>query len=346
VTWAALLLADRSPCLRRLVLLQLLRRTEDDPEVLELDALREGDPLAADVVARQRPDGSFAPAEPTGGPRGDLSATWIALATLGYLGFDARFAPVARGADTLLAAQQPDGSWPLHGDEPEEPTRVRYDMVPLQTALPLLALALCGYAEDRRCELAYDWLVAQRLDDGAWPTGHVAGTLGGVAGYRRLAHSRWGCRTNTTAALACLALHPSRAHGPEARRGLDLLLGRETFERSSLGNEVARRIGLIPTRGFLTVHAHFDLALVLDLCWRIGADRSDERVAAFADAVTQMAGPYGLWSHPSAPAATRWLSFDLLRSLSRLGSLGSDSDWVSMEPRTPFRPYPARPRRY
>jgi hypothetical protein len=36
MTWAALLLADPSPCLRQLVLRELLYRPEGDPEVSEL----------------------------------------------------------------------------------------------------------------------------------------------------------------------------------------------------------------------------------------------------------------------------------------------------------------------
>ena len=36
---------------------------------------------------------------------------------------------------------------------------VKYHMIPLQTALPLLGLAWAGYAEDPRAERAYDWLL-------------------------------------------------------------------------------------------------------------------------------------------------------------------------------------------
>jgi hypothetical protein len=54
-------------------------------------------------------------------------------------------------------------------------------MVPLQTALPLRALAMCGYATDPRAERAYAWLLAQRLEDGAWPTGKRAAARTGVS---------------------------------------------------------------------------------------------------------------------------------------------------------------------
>ena len=51
MTWAALLLADSSPCLRTLVLRELLGRSEGDGEVGELLGLRDQDPLVADLVA-------------------------------------------------------------------------------------------------------------------------------------------------------------------------------------------------------------------------------------------------------------------------------------------------------
>jgi len=221
-------------------------------------------------------------------------------------------------------------------------------MVPLQTALPLRALATCGYAEDPRAERAYAWLLAQRLPDGAWPTGIAggageAGVYGGVAGYRRLAHSRWGCRSNTTGALICLALHPTRRHGPEARRALDLLLGRETREEAAVGYEVARVLGAEPSRGFLTYYARFDLGLMLCLCARVGAATDDARVADLVAFVRGLQGPHGLWEYARRPQVSRWVTFDLLRSLSRIDAAG---EWVGLEPRTPFQPYPSRDRRY
>jgi hypothetical protein len=178
-----------------------------------------------------------------GGSR--VLATGLALARLGTLGFDHNH-PMVERCDYLFKQQREDGAWELHrschldgvAGMPEE---AGYSMIPLQTAFPLRGLSACGYSTDERCERAYDWLLAQCLPDGAWPTGIAAGIFGFVGGYRRLAHSRWGCRSNTTGALICLAQHPGRAHGPEAKRALDHLLGRETREKQSVGYETARR---------------------------------------------------------------------------------------------------------
>jgi hypothetical protein len=262
---------------------------------------------------------------------------------LGYLGFGPEHPAVRRAAEYVLSQQQTDGSWAIPRGGGEGGEHEGYAMVPLQTAIPLRGLAACGFADNPRAERAYAWLLDKRLEDGAWPTGISSGVFGYVAGYRRLAHSRWGCRSNTTGSLICLALHPTRRTGPEARRALDLLLGRETRETLPLGFEAARMIGAEPVRGFFTFFARFDLALVLDLCWRVGATLEDGRVSDLVAFVRGLQGAYGLWEYASRPQASRWVTFDLLRSLSRLDESG---DWLSAEPRTPFQPYPSRERRY
>jgi hypothetical protein len=342
MTWAALLLADPSPCLRLLVLREMLGRGEDDPEVQELLRLREDDPLAARLKELQEPDGSWKRTDLHS--RVDrLRATSLALARLGYLGFGPDDPTVRRGAEALFALQRTDGSWPLpeSHDEPEEDRG--YSVISLQTSLPLRGLAASGFAADPRAERAYEWLLGQRLSDGAWPTGVASGNLGYVAGYRKLAHSRWGCRSNTTGALVCLAHHPTRRHGAEARQALDLLLGRETREEHTMGYEVARLIGVEPARGFITYYARFDPALILDLCARVGAGIEDSRVSEMAAFVQGLQGPYGLWDYATHPQASRWLTYDLLYSLSQLNKAGN---WISLEPRTPFQTYARKRPRY
>jgi hypothetical protein len=82
---------------------------------------------------------------------------------------------------------------------------------------------------------------------------------------------------------------------------------------------------------------------MLDLSWRIGASLEDARVADNVKFVRELQGPYGLWEYQRYPEVSRWVSFDLVRSLSRLDV---ETDWFSLEPRTPFQPYPKKPRRY
>ena len=356
MTWTPLLLADPSPCLRWLVLRHLFDYAEDHVEVLELARLRQSDPLAAEILSRQEADGSWKQRDLSEASLGSspILATAFALTRLGYLGFDGRHPAVENGAAYLFAQQRPDGSWPMPAEAedsgaedgegespPAKPEEV--SLMPLQTAFPLRGLAACGYGTDPRSEQAYDWLLQQRLPDGAWPTGIASGVYRYVGGYRRLAHSRWGCRSNTTAALICLALHPQRRSSPEARRALDLLLGRETHEEAALGFEVARLVGAERPRGFLTFHARFDLALILSLCSQVGASVEDERIAGMLKFVRRQQGAYGLWEYAARPQVSRWVTFDILRSLARLDE---NEDWFSHEPRTPFQSYPKSQKRF
>jgi len=341
---AVLILSNPSVCLRRLALVELLGRGLDDPEVQELTPLCTEDPLVSGLASSQGPDGSWKAGDlPGAPPRSRLLSTTQALLSLGYFGFSSEFPPVRKAAEYLFSLQSENGSWPLPEAGTEEEGHQGYTLIPLQTALPLRALSMAGYAQDPRSEKAFNWLLEQRLPDGAWPTGWAAGVHGFVAGYRRLAHSRWGCRSNTTGALACLALHPILCHGPEAQRALDLILGRETREQYGLGFETARMTGAEESRGFFTYYARYDLAQILDLCWRVDASLEDERIQELVAFITRLQGPFGLWDYPRRPQASHWITFDVLRSLT---NLGYNPSWTGLEPRTPFRPYPSKQKRF
>jgi hypothetical protein len=119
-------------------------------------------------------------------------------------------------------------------------------------------------------------------------------------------------------------------------------LGRETHDAYALGQEVARLVGAETPRGFFTYFARFDLGIILDLCARVGASKDDPRVADLLGFLHSLQTEYGLWASPARPQITRWLTFDLLRSLAGL-EIG---DWVGQEPRTPFQTYPQRQQRY
>jgi hypothetical protein len=348
MTWATLLLADPSPSLRLLVLVDLLSRPETDDEVQELKQLQENDPFVIRFLDLQNEDGSFRGGEGGGGILGSIRLTAQALMGLGYLGLGPDYPAVQRGAEYLFAQQQSDGSFPLitqgavlDGGRLDED--VKYHMIPLQTALPLLGLAWAGYATDPRAERAYDWLLAEELPQGGWPSGRHADQYVFAGGYRRLAHSKFGCRTNTTAAVSALALHSTRQTSQSARRGLDLLLAHEHRQAHALGFEVARIIGAEPPRGAFTYFKRYDVAQILDLSWRIGASLEDPRVAANVKYVQELQGPYGFWEYQRHPEISRWVTFDLLRSISKLDQ---ETDWFSMEPRAPFQAYPKKPKRF
>ncbi len=345
MNWIPLLLADRSPSLRLLVLRDLMGRKQNDEEIRELESLRSEDPVISTLLLMQQKDGSWKNIDGAGiTPGSAVRATSLSLLRLAYVGFPKDHSAIKKGVDFIFQKQRETGEWPMPGayDGIAEPQR-GYTMAPLQVSIPLLGIAASGYATDTRAEFAYEWLLEQRLEDGAWPTGTIGEVYGYQAGYRKMPHSRWGCRTNTTLALTCLAFHPTRRTSEPARRALDMLLARETRDKQNIGFNVARTIGYEQHRGHITFHARFDPGLVLDLCWRIGANRNDERVDGLVGWMLEQLGPYGLWEYERKPEASRWVTFDILRSLSKLDE---DTEWIATEPRTVYKSYSSRPKRF
>ena len=69
----------------------------------------------------------------------------------------------------------------------------------------------------------------------------------------------------------------------------------------------------------------------------------DKRVHEFVEFVREQQGKFDLWHYLSNPRATRWLTFDLIRSLSKLDEV---EEWISSEPKTPFQAYKKKEKRY
>lgn len=325
-----LLLTDPSPCLRFRVLTEIIGLPHGDTEVREVRIQRRHDPLFLTVANAPN--------------RTTMKSAIADLRKLALLGFDRRSKVVRDRAEYLFSQQRKDGSWPISsGPADDAGERKGYSMIPLQTALPLIGLSACGYAEDPRAEAGYEWLESKRLDDGAWPTGIASDVFGGVAGYRRLPHSRWGCRSNTTGALMAISNHPARRKGKSARRAADHLLSRERFDTADLGFETARRIGAEKTKGFFTFFARSDPSLLLELASMAGFSQNEPRIEKLIRLVKEERSPSGIWRYPRAPHASKWVTFSLLKvlkSVSKEGRLYGD------EPPTPFTDYPRQQRRW
>lgn len=250
---------------------------------------------------------------------------------------------LADAVEAMFAHQQTDGSWPVgtadyrpqpvrrrRGEAPPElPRTESYRFVTNQTVVPLRGIAAAGFATDPRAERSYDWLIDQRLNDGSWTGSHKAdlGLDGRSSGedpdYRKLNPGE-GCRSATTGAVACLALHPERSRSEAARTGVEHLLAQHIRRSALLGWEVSRLVGLERASGVFTFYITHDLAFVLYLASRCGLSLDDPRVRELVEYLESERGPYGLWEHPVHPQLSRWLTFDIECSLRRLTA----GDWI------------------
>ena len=280
----------------------------------------------------------------------DAKAAGYLLCQLAYLGY--RGPELAAAVEAMFASQQPDGSWavgpvddePRRGKKPRTtPSRPPAEgprFITMQTVVPLRGIAAAGFATDPRAERGYEWLLLQRHLDGSWPAGPKA-DLGGPGKpsppereYRQLTRGE-GCRSATTGAVACLALHPERRRSEAARIGVDHLLARETRDEAAIGWEVSRLVGLERAMGGITFYVTFDLAFLLDLASRCGVSPEDRRVRELVAYLEKLRGRYGLWAHHAHPQLARWLTFDLESSLRRL----AEGDWIGNEESATFTPY-------
>jgi hypothetical protein len=83
MTWIALLLADPSPCLRTLVLSELLERPDQDAELHQLLELRGEDALITQLLGMQNEDGSWGESD-NSASRFESSVLATAQASLGW----------------------------------------------------------------------------------------------------------------------------------------------------------------------------------------------------------------------------------------------------------------------
>ena len=114
MTWIPLLLAEKSPSLRYLVLRDLLNCEADDEELVELDILRNDDEFVKQLRTTQQENGSWSEIDEKGGIRStNLRVTSFALQRLAYLGLPKSNSTIKRGVEYLFSQQAPDGSWAM-----------------------------------------------------------------------------------------------------------------------------------------------------------------------------------------------------------------------------------------
>lgn len=328
---STLLLGDPSPSLRWRAARELDGADDEDPDIrswrAEIDQSTNISTLLTQLAAAET--------------RPYLAGYLLCqLAHLGYRG-----PATAAAVEKLFNLQQPDGSWSTPHTDPSPIEGARF--ITMHTVVPLRGIASAGFATDPRAEHAYEWLLNTRLPDGSWPAGPKAdlGQHGRPTQlereYRRLIRGL-GCRSATTGAVACLALHPQRRRTEAARVGVDHLLARETRDTSTIGWEVSRLVGLEPAMGQVTFYATFDLAFLLDLASRCGISPQDRRVHDLVTYLHTLRGPYGLWQHPTHPQLSGWLTLDLETSLRQL----HEGDWIGNQEPAKFTPYQCGRRRY
>jgi len=152
------LLEEDQPAIRYLTLTELLDRPEDDPEVRDSRQAIPARGWAADILARQDPDGWWASREAFYRPK-YLSSNWmlLILADLGMTREDSR---IRKAADEWIKRfAKPDGGFGMDG------SKSSHLCVVGNTAR---ALVQFGYADHPKVAKAFEWMEKNRSHLGGW----------------------------------------------------------------------------------------------------------------------------------------------------------------------------------
>jgi squalene-hopene/tetraprenyl-beta-curcumene cyclase len=117
-----------------------------------------------------------------------IYGTWSALCALNAAGLTGADPAVRRGADWLIAVQNPDGGWGEGCDSYalDRTGHVPADSRASQTAWALLGLMAAGEAEHPAVARGVAWLAANQGDDGVWPEEDYTG-----GGFPRVFYLRY-----------------------------------------------------------------------------------------------------------------------------------------------------------
>ncbi|QYE34551.1 squalene--hopene cyclase [Polymorphobacter sp. PAMC 29334] len=117
-----------------------------------------------------------------------IYGTWSALCALNAAGLTGADPAVRRGADWLIAVQNPDGGWGEGCDSYalDRTGHVPADSRASQTAWALLGLMAAGEAEYPAVARGVAWLAANQSDDGVWPEEDYTG-----GGFPRVFYLRY-----------------------------------------------------------------------------------------------------------------------------------------------------------
>jgi hypothetical protein len=178
------LLQEDQPAVRALALTGILGKGRDDPEVetARENATQAG--WAADLLARQSGDGTWAGGESLYRPK-YLSTNWmlLILADLGLTKVDPR---IRRACDLWLDRfAKDDGGFAMEG------SKTGHLCTTGNTARAAVRL---GYAEDPRVRRAFDWIAKTRDKNGGWScfgSGRNLDSWEGLSAFAEYPKSKW-----------------------------------------------------------------------------------------------------------------------------------------------------------
>jgi hypothetical protein len=286
------------PSLRLRVLVELLGRGADDPEVLQAQQAIPGSPAVRGLLESMHPEGYWTQkhvqtgvVSGAGVEYGSFATTHFCLAYLAELGLDRSQPQVALAAERYLGLQQPDGDWWQH--------------LSCLQGYNLRTFIRLGYRRDPRLQRTVDLLLNTRRRDG-----------GCLCDLHELKRPRSkSCVRGSAKVLLALAELPETWDHPRCRELVDYFLRRGGVFRSKYPSEVVNDdMGRL---SFPLTWRTNAWEIVLGLS-RMGCGE-DERLKAAWELVEGQADPDGRYRLDWTPAQCPW----------KVGRRGEPNPWVT-----------------
>lgn len=328
----AWLLEPENPSVRYWALRDVLRRAEDDVEVVATRAAIPASPVVQRIFARQAPEGYWG--DPTEPYRDKYKASFWTLMVLGYLGLDRHDERVDRAVQYLFQFQQPNGGFAIEGREGALRDHARYHsqkgvkrqapkdieefvIFALQkytlsclTGNVVAALLRLGYADDARVWQAVDWLVSIQYEDGGWKCPYWPGHV----------KDKHSCFYGSITSLEAFSLVPPERRTPAIRaaaaRGAEFLLMHRLYRADHHDWEIIRPWFLRLTFPWFY---GYDILRGLWVLTRLGV--RDERMDDALDVLRTRRQADGRWLLDSTPYG---------QMQANLEKKGQPSQWITL----------------
>lgn len=178
------LLEEDQPPVRYLTLTRLLRRPEDNPEVLDARRRIPKSGWAFTILSRQGPDGTWVSGESLYRPK-YLSTNWMLL-VLSDLGLTKEHPMVAKACDLWIDRYtRPDGGFAMEGSKKGHHCK---------TGNMARALVKLGYADRPEVARAFEWLAETRDKKGGWScfgSGRNLDSWEGMSAFAAYPRAKW-----------------------------------------------------------------------------------------------------------------------------------------------------------
>lgn len=256
------LLEEAEPSIRYLSLVQLLGKSEKDPDVRRAKEQIGQKGWAAAILAKQKPGGWWVREENLYRPK-YLSTNWMLL-VLSDLGTTREDPRVRRAAEMWRDRFfKPDGGFGADG------SKKSHLCIAGNTARGLIKF---GYAEDPKVKSALDWLVENQASNGGWSCYGSGGNLDSWEG------------------MSAFAAYPKELWTRSIKSAVER--GAEFYLRKSMDQQGARYEPWY--RFHFPVHYYYDLLVGLDFMTALGYG-GDSRLAGAVSLLKEKRGADGRW---------------------------------------------------